>query len=341
MRLARLALGALIVLVLAGAGAGVWAWRVLHRPYAGWGGDSVEVVLDPGLDAGTMLARLSRNGVLRRPGPLRLWLAWRGGSERLHAGEYLFDAPLSPLQVLARLERGDVILHSITIPEGLTLNAVATLFADAGFGERAAFLAAFRDPAPVRDLDPEAADLEGYIFPETYQFPRGATPEVIVGAMLQRFRDVADAEVAERAEAVGLAMREATILASMIEKETSVGSERARISRVFHNRLQRGMKLQCDPTVRYALERAGRAVNRLSRKDLEFESPWNTYRVYGLPPGPIASAGRASLIAAVQPGSGEDLYFVAAPEGGHRFSKDLASHQKAVAAWRRYSRSSR
>jgi UPF0755 protein len=144
-----------------------------------------------------------------------------------------------------------------------------------------------------------------------------------------------------RAEAVGLSARQAVTLASLVEKETSLPEERTRISRVFHNRLRIGMRLQCDPTVIYALERTGRDVNRLTYDDLEFESPYNTYLVAGLPPGPIASAGEGSLRAAVEPAEGKELYFVAAPKGGHRFSNDLESHLEAVKEWRAYLRSSR
>jgi len=234
-----------------------------------------------------------------------------------------------------------VLLHAVTVPEGLDVGETATRIAEQGFGPVEALLAAFRDPAPVLDLDPEAEDLEGYLFPETYHFPRGATPGAIAETMVARFREAATSDYAARAASVGLTLRQAVTLASMIERETSRPEERARISTVFHNRLARGMRLQCDPTVVYALRRAGRTPARLTYRDLEFDSPWNTYVVRGLPPGPIASPGRPSLDAAVNPVEGSELYFVASPDGGHRFSETLEQHVQAVAEWRRYLRSSR
>ena len=243
--------------------------------------------------------------------------------------------------MLSRLERGDVLLHGVTIPEGLDLIEIAERLAQEGFGEKEALLATFRDPAPIRERDDKASDLEGYLFPETYRFPRGASADTITRTMVERFWHEAGEDFPERATEAGLSLREAVTLASLIERETSLPEERGRISRVFHNRLERRMRLQCDPTVIYALRREGREVGRLTYRDLEFDSPWNTYVSYGLPPGPIASPGKASLDAAVTPDEGRDLYFVAAPEGGHRFSATLDAHLQAVDVWRRYSRSSR
>jgi len=279
--------------------------------------------------------------VLRHPKLLRAWLEWKGGSEALQAGEYRFDEPISPLDVLERLRRGRVLLHPVTIPEGLVLEEAAELLAAAGLGTNEALLAAFRDPGALLEIDTKASGLEGYLFPDTYNFPRNVSPAAIVEAMLKRFAEVVGPDFAARAAAVGLEPREAVTLASMIEKETGVEGERRRISRVFHNRLKRRIRLQCDPTVRYALHRAGTEVRQLTYDHLEFDSPWNTYRVYGLPPGPIASPGQASLDAALDPADGDELYFVASPEGGHTFSKDLESHRKAVREWRRHLRSSR
>lgn len=328
MLVAALALGWLLV-------------AALDTPYRGWSGEAVTVWLEPGLDAGTMLERLHEAGVVRDPHVLRAWLGFRGRAAELKAGEYRFERAASGREVAERLIGGDVLLHAVTLPEGLTLAETAARFERAGFGPLSAFSAAFTDPAPIAGLDPAAADLEGYLFPDTYRFPRGTPPATIAGTLVARFVAVAGADYAERAASVGLDLREAVTLASLIERETGVEDERARVSRVFHNRLGRGMRLECDPTVLYALERAGRVVTRLSTNHLRFESPWNTYLHAGLPPGPIANPGRESLIAAVDPGPGEELFFVAAPGGGHRFSRDLSSHNRAVAELRRHLRSSR
>jgi UPF0755 protein len=226
-----------------------------------------------------------------------------------------------------------VLLHAVTIPEGLTLDETAARIA--GRGSRrprhSRPRSAIRRRCGIRS---RAKDLEGYLFPDTYSFPRDETAGAIARAMLRRFSEVTGPDFAQRARAAGLDPRRAVILASLVEKETGVADERSRVSRVFHNRLARRMLLQCDPTVLYAIRRTGRVVGTLSRKDLAFSSPWNTYVSPGLPPGPICSPGLASLEAAVGPVAGEELYFVAAPGGGHRFSKDLASHEAAVRRWR-------
>jgi UPF0755 protein len=337
--------------ILAGSGIAVLAvsalvvgWSVraeIHRPFAAWDGAGTTVELTPGTTARQALELLAEAGVVRRPAIVAAWMRWSGTADDVQAGEYRFEVPASPVEVVARLIAGDVFLHPLTIPEGLTAREVADRVAAAGFGEAIDVRAVFEDPAPIRSFDPQAEDLEGYLFPETYRFPRGALPARVARTMVDRFLATVGDHFAERAAAVGLSPREAVVLASMIESETSVPAERARISRVFHNRLARGMKMQCDPTVRYAIERDGREVGRLSRADLRYASPWNTYVVAGLPPGPICSPGAASLEAAVAPADGDDLYFVAAPGGGHTFSRTLDAHLEAVRRWRVYLRSSR
>jgi len=328
-------------LLLGAAAAGAWAWRALRAPHRDWQGGSVTVDLPRDLPAGTMLERLGRAGVVRHPALARAYVSLRGWDRELKAGEYRFERAASILEILDRLRRGDVLLHAVTVPEGLTVGEVAQKVAEAGFATLEDLLAAFRDTSRLPHPAPGATDLEGYLFPDTYAFPRGERPEAIVDAMLRRFAEVTGPGYAERARAHGLSVRQAVTLASLIEKETGIPEERALVSRVFHNRLARGMLLQCDPTVAYAIRRSGRMVTRLLQADLKFPSSWNTYLAPGLPPGPICSPGQASLLAAVNPAPGDELYFVAAPGGGHRFSKDLASHERAVRVWRLYGRSSR
>jgi UPF0755 protein len=337
-RIVALLAVALVLLALVGAG---WCWRQLHRPWAGWDGAEVVVELPRGMNAGAMLEELRRARVLQNPGLTRAWLVLRGAGGTLQAGEYRFHEPASPLAVLDRLSSGDVLLHPVTLPEGFVLEEIAERLAEAGIVEAEPMLAALEDPAPIRELAPDVDDLEGFLYPETYHFPRGESPERIVAAMVGRFVEQVGDGFAEEAAAAGLTLAEAVTLASLIEKETSVAAERPRISRVFHNRLARGMRLQCDPTVIYAHHREGRRIERLLSAHLELDSPWNTYRVHGLPPGPIGAPGKDSLLAAVRPVEGKELYFVAAPDGGHTFSESLAAHQRAVRVWRRYLRSSR
>jgi UPF0755 protein len=338
-RTVRVGLTIATVFLVIAATSVTWVWWELHAPHGVAMEGGVVVDLPRGMDAGSMLERLHDAGVVRNPRLIRAWLVLRGGGSDLQAGEYAFQEPLSALEVVDKLTRGDVLLHPITLPEGFDLEETAARLAAEGFGDPSDLLSVFRKPEIVSDIDPDAEDLEGYLFPDTYFLPRGETPERIVRTMVERFEAAIGPDYVADAEAVGLTLREAVTLASMIEKETSVPEERWRISRVFHNRLRGRMKLQCDPTVIYALEREGREVGRLSYADLEYDSPWNTYRVYGLPPGPICSPGQDSLDAAVRPTEGDELYFVASPEGGHRFSSSLQAHLEAVRQWRLHQRS--
>ncbi len=331
-------LGAALFSVTAGIGA-YWAWSELNRAHRGWAGSHVDLLFQSGLGAGEMIDRLAHAGVIEHPRLARLWTAWRGNASRLGAGEYRFDRAASALEVLARLERSDVLLHAVTVPEGLTLAETARRFAEGGIASEIDILASFRDPDPIRDLVPQAEDLEGYLFPDTYLVPQSLPPAQIARRLVFRFRDVVGDRYAAQAREVGLSLNDAVTLASLIEKETSLAAERPRIAAVFHNRLGLGMRLECDPTVRFALERAGLLVTRLTAAELRFASPWNTYVVQGLPPSPIASPGAESLSAAVSPARTNELYFVANPGGGHTFSCDYRDHLRASAVWRRYVRS--
>lgn len=341
-RLIRIAVVGLLTAVLAGGTLTGWFVHQLHRRYAGWTGDHVDVVLAPGMSASAVLKRLAEARVLERPRIARAYLSWTGGGAELQAGEYRFHEPSGPLDVLARLREGDVLLHEVTVPEGLDLEQVADLVAAAGFAGSETLLAAFAQTSSIAKHDPDATDLEGYLFPDTYRFSRDAGADAIADRMVRQFERAVGDDYAARAKMAGLTVREAVTLASLIEEETSVPDERRRISAVFHNRLARRVPLQCDPTVRYALKREGRPVDKLYSKHLQFDSPYNTYRYPGLPPGPIANPGKASLDAAVEPIESRELYFVALPgRGGHAFSETLEQHNRAVARWRAYLRSSR
>ena len=333
--------GLLVAFLVAGAAAG-WFIHQLQRPYAGWTGEHVDVALESGISASAMLKRLDEAGVLERARIARAYLSWTGAGAQLQAGEYRFDAPSSPLDVLGRLRQGDVLLHVVTVPEGLDLEQVAATIAAAGFADEETLLVVFARAARIAERDPEATDLEGYLFPDTYRFSRDTEADAIAERMLSQFEQSVGPDYAARAKAVGLTVRQAVTLASLIEEETSVPEERQRISAVFHNRLARRVPLQCDPTVLYALKREGKPVKKLYTKHLRFDSPYNTYRYAGLPPGPIANPGRASLLAAVEPIASREMYFVALPGGGgHAFSETLEQHNRAVARWRAYLRSSR
>ncbi|MBI3449789.1 MAG: endolytic transglycosylase MltG [Acidobacteria bacterium] len=320
---------------------GVAAWALggafarFDTQYAGYQGGSAIVVIPAGSSPASVASALGDARVIRSPLTFR-WLArWHGVSSKLQAGEYLFDRPQTTSQVIDRLVRGDVLLHRVTIPEGLTGAEALARVAEARLASVRDLEAALRDPAAIRDLDPKAADLEGYLFPETYRFARGTPASRIVAEMVGRFKGAFDASMRARAGELGMTVRQAVTLASLIEKETSLPAERGLVSAVFHNRLRAGMLLQCDPTVIYALVSSGRYRGTLTTSDLSFASPYNTYVSPGLPPGPIASPGRASLEAALHPADSRARYFVADGSGGHHFSETLEEHARAVERWRR------
>lgn len=332
----RLAI-ALVGLVLAAAalGAGLASWldRRTGQPYRGYAGEQRLVVIEPGDSVAAIGGRLVSAGVVPDVRSFR-WAVWRSGAaRRLQAGEYRFTRPLSVRDVVDTLVRGDVALRPLTFPEGLTVADMGAIFARAGFGSAAAFADAARAVDLVRDLDPQAADLEGYLFPDTYSLPRGTSAARLIALMVAGFRDTFGHTLRDEAARLSLSVRQAVTLASLIEKEAAAPEERPLVSAVYHNRLRIGMRLQCDPTIIYALARAGRYTGNLRKVDLDLDSPYNTYRYSGLPPGPIAAPGRAALDAAVRPARVDYLYFVSRNDGSHVFASTLKEHNANV---RRY-----
>ncbi len=338
-RTPRLLLAAL--LVVAGA-AGLTAWRLLRAFGAaipGPGGrEKVVVEVGRGTSVRRVAEDLAARGVIGSPWPFLVGYRLFQPGRSIKAGEYEFVFPLAPREALAMLIEGRVLLHPVTVPEGLTGREVDEIVRGLDFLGPGSFAAAFRDTAPIVDWDPRAPDLEGYLFPETYRLPRGTTPAELVAAMVSGFRRVFGEAERRRAAELGLGVREVVTLASLIEEETALVEERPLVAAVFHNRLKRGMKLDCDPTVIYALVLDGRYRGRLLFKDLEYPSPYNTYLHAGLPPGPICSPGRSSIEAALRPAAADYLFFVAKQGGGHRFSRTMQEHASAVRALRESTR---
>jgi UPF0755 protein len=248
----------------------------------------------------------------------------------LKAGEYRFDRPMTAREVLAKIVRGEVDLVNVTFPEGLTVAEMSKIFEAHGFGAASAFVDAAQDASLILALDPAAHDLEGYLFPDTYAVPRRTDAARLVHAMVERFHKVLSPELRQAAEARGLTVRQLVTLASIVEKETAQPDERPLVAAVYANRLRIGMGLQCDPTVIFALARAGRFTGNLRRDDLQFDSPYNTYRYPGLPPGPIAAPGKGSLEAAAHPAEADYVYFVSRNDGSHEFARTLDEHNRNV-----------
>ncbi len=319
----------LLLLVVSAGAAGVMYWRIV-QPYRGYQGAEQFVELPQGTGSVSIGERLVAAGVVRDTATFRaaLWMSHKG--RHLKAGEYRFDRAMTPFEIIDKIARGDVFVISVTFPEGLAFAEMAKIFESHGLGTAESFVKAAKDPAPIHEIDPAARDLEGYLFPETYALPRQTDAAKLTRMMVARFEKVFTPELRQAAAARGLTVRQAVTLASIVEKETAKAEERPLVAAVYTTRLRIGMPMQCDPTVIYGLVKAGRYDGNLHKADLSFDSPYNTYRYPGLPPGPIASPGRASLDAAVHPADADYLYFVSRNDGTHEFARTLEEHNRNV-----------
>lgn len=319
----------LVLLLLAGIAAGYGVAdlrRYAREPMAGDGTER-RVTIPAGRGFEGALAILEASGIVADPLRFRILARWHGFDRRIQAGEYLLSPAMTPLRLLRELAEGRVVLHRLTIPEGFTLEQIARAAGETGLTTAGAIRTLAFDPEFARAQGIPADDLEGYLFPDTYFFPRTVSARTIVLAMLDRFREVFGAEWRARAETMGWTVHEIVTLASIIERETGAPEERPLIGSVFLNRLRIGMRLQSDPTVIYGIADFD---GNLTRKHLDTPTPYNTYQIAGLPPGPIASPGRDALEAALFPAESDYLYFVARGDGTHEFSKNLKAHNRAV-----------
>lgn len=329
----KLLLSLVVVLVLIAGGVTAVAVYMVNRiqePYKGFPEPEKFVEIPSGTGAAEIRRRLVDAGVVSNELAFRAALMWTGQSRALKAGEYRFDRPMSAVDVVEKLARGDVYGHPITFPEGLTIREMAEIVEARGFGTADEFIKATGDASLVNDLDPAAKDLEGYLFPETYTLPRGTPVTKLVSLMVDRFRTTYTAVEGKRSAEADLSTRQIVTLASLVEKETGKAEERPLVSAVYRNRLNKNMAMQADPTVVYALVKAGTYDGNIRKRDLDFDSPYNTYKYPGLPPGPIASPGRAALEAALAPANVGYLYFVSRNDGSHAFAETLTEHNANV-----------
>jgi UPF0755 protein len=333
----------LLLLIVLVAAAGVLAFYVraelkVPSPSAGF-----VLQIPRGLGARGVVDLLAEKNLIDDRYVALAYLFYTGTYNKLQAGEYIFERPMTIPEVVARITSGAVYLHKFTVPEGLTVKQIAQKWAEQGFGTAEDFLRAASDSADLaRAVDDKATSVEGYLFPETYSFPTRTTARQAIASMIVRFRQmVARLEQNVPRSSWPRDLHETTIVASLIESEAAHPEERPLIASVYLNRLGRNILLQCDPTVIYALDLANRYRGTLTLADLRFESPYNTYVNRGLPPGPITNPGYPSLLAAVQPASTEYIFFVRTVEGRHTFSETLAAHNRAVAAYRKSVRAAR
>jgi len=316
----------LTLLLLAALATGGWLAWALRMPITPEG--QKFVLLRPGYSTRRIAAELKSAGVIRNTLAFVLWHRIHR-KQSLKAGEYLFDKAATPLEVHDRLARGDIYVHTVVIPEGYTMFDIAQAVQDAGLGSSQQFLEVARtDVGLISDLSPDAKSLEGYLFPNTYEFTRTQNMKDIAGAMVKQFRLVA--------EQIGLTIdvQKTVTMASIIEKETAVPEERPMVASVYYNRLGRNVALQADPSVIYAELLDGSYAGALHHSDMGFQSAYNTYTHPGLPPGPIGNPGRVSLEAAMHPAKTELYYFVSDGNGHHRFSHSLEEHNQNVARLR-------
>ena len=324
---------ALIIIVLATATLLFYALYELNR-YASLpaakNAESVTFVVRSGQGVAEISRLLAADGIIRQPIEFRLFSRLNGFDKKIKSGEFKLSAVMSPSEILEKLVKGEVVLYRLTIPEGYTMAQIADLVGNSGISGRDGFLKALSDRRLLARLHIDAGSFEGYLFPDTYFFPKNTPADRIIAVLVDRFNAVFTPEYRKRAKQLGFSVHEIMTLAAMIEKETGAPEERPLISSVFHNRLKLGMRLESDPTVIYGIKEFD---GNITRKDLAEPTPYNTYRINGLPPGPIANPGEKAIEAALYPAETPYLYFVAKKDGTHHFSTNITEHNRAVAKY--------
>jgi UPF0755 protein len=317
----------LAILLLAALGVGGWLGWALLSPATP--ASQTFVMLRPGYGTKRIAHELKNAGVIRNADAFILW-HYIHRQRSLKAGEYLFDKTTDARDVHERLVRGDIYIHTVVIPEGFNMFDIAQAIEDAGLGKAQEFLqVAKTDTSLISDIAPEAKTLEGFLFPNTYEFTRTMSMHDMAAAMVKQFRQVATQ--------VGLTsdVQQTVTMASIIEKETSAPEERPLVASVYYNRLSKKIALQADPSVIYGELLQGIYTGALHHQDMQTDSPYNTYRHPGLPPGPIANPGKTSLEAALHPAASDYYYFVSNGNGHHNFARSLEEHNKNVAKFRK------
>ena len=341
----RLIILIIVVVILAAAGFGAWTYSDLHKPVAhAKTGQYIEI--PKGTAPSAIIKKLAAEGVIKHEWPLKLYLKSTGAGATLKAGEYDFPSPISPLGVLAKLQQGERRLNKLTIIEGWTRWDIARAMANVpefGLTSDAQALELMNNVSLIKDLDPVATNLEGYLFPDTYEFSPETRPEQLIEIMVKRFRDVWKPDWSDRARGLAFSPREIVTTASIIETEAKLADERPLVASVIYNRLRKSIPLAVDSSVIYGSKLEGKWRNdgKVYRSDIERRSPYNTRIYAGLPPGPVASPGESSLKAALNPATSEYLYYVRNPDrddGAHNFYTNGAEFETGVQALRKWER---
>ncbi|MCG8632450.1 MAG: endolytic transglycosylase MltG [Desulfobacterales bacterium] len=304
----------------------IWMKAFLNAPAASDAPPRV-FTITPGQSLDTIAQNLTREGLITDPLRFKLYTRFKKAATRIKAGEYQLSPAQTPDLILTALLTGRVKLYRFTVPEGLNLDEIALLAQKAGFCTSEKFLSLCRDIKFIRELNLPGHTLEGYLYPDTYYFPKNTGCRAVIKKMTATFDRVFSEKWKKRAKTLGFSVHEIVTLASIIEKETGDASERPLIASVFHNRLKKRMRLESDPTVIYGVDDYH---GRIRYKHLRRKTPYNTYQMYGLPLGPIASPGALALEAALYPETSDYLFFVSKNDTTHQFSKNLRDHNKAV-----------
>jgi UPF0755 protein len=341
----RLIILVLAIILLAGAASGAWLYSDLHKA-VGHTKSGQYIEIPKGTSPSLIVKKLAAEGVIKHEWPLKLYLKSTGKGSTLKAGEYDFPSPISPLSVLAKLQQGERRLDRITIIEGWTRWDIARAMAqvpELHLESEAQALALMDNVSLIHDLDPTATNLEGYLFPDTYEFSPETTPAELIEMMVKRFRNVWKPDWTDRARSLSLSPRQIVTTASIIETEAKLAEERPLVASVIYNRLQKNIPLAVDSSVIYASKLEGKWRNdgKVYRSDIERRSPYNTRIYAGLPPGPVASPGESSLKAALNPATSDYLYYVRNPDrddGAHNFYNNSSDFETGVQALRQWER---
>ncbi len=294
-------------------------------------GEEKTVVVSEGMSLHQTAAKLEKMGIIKNRAAFIFWARLMRYSRRIKSGEYCLSPQMAPIKIMEILTKGNIITHPVTLPEGITFYQIADILADKGLADRQQFISIAERGDYIRSMGINASSLEGYLYPDTYQFARGLSVDSIIDTMINRFMNIIT-PFKEQITASGMGLEEVITLASIVEKETGKAEERPVIASVFLNRLKKKMRLDSDPTVIYGIKDFS---GNLKRKDLTAYSPYNTYVIRGLPPGPIANPGIESINAVLNPAETDYLYFVSKNDGSHHFSKTLQEHNKAVAIYQK------
>ena len=289
------------------------------------------IIVPEGVTLKEVASTLEEKGIITNKTFFMLWTRLMGYGRKIKAGEYLLSSSMPPIRIIEILTRGIIITHAVTFPEGFSADQIAEMLAEKGLVDKSEFISLTTDPDILDKYGISGPSLEGFLYPDTYQFARGLSPESIIDVMINRFREVV-APYMQLIENSGFTMEEVITLASIVEKETGRAEERPIIASVFLNRIKKRMRLESDPTVIYGIKDFS---GNLRRNDLSEPTPYNTYIIRGLPPGPIANPGIESIRAVLYPAETDFLYFVSKNDGSHFFSKSLEEHNRAVRAYQK------